>query len=46
MGTAKPPEGLAGLLVLGEVVNVRDALAAAAATASGDAEEVKYGRNR
>jgi uroporphyrin-III C-methyltransferase/precorrin-2 dehydrogenase/sirohydrochlorin ferrochelatase len=46
MGAAEPPEGLAGLLVLGEVVNVRDALAAAAATASGDAEEVKYGRNR
>jgi uroporphyrin-III C-methyltransferase/precorrin-2 dehydrogenase/sirohydrochlorin ferrochelatase len=46
MSEATPPEGLAGLLVLGEVVTVRDALAAAAATAGGNAGEVKYGRSR
>ena len=37
-----PPEGIAGVVVVGEVVQVRDALAA---TSEGEADEVKYGRS-
>jgi uroporphyrin-III C-methyltransferase / precorrin-2 dehydrogenase / sirohydrochlorin ferrochelatase len=46
MGTATPPPGLAGVLVIGEVVEVRHALSAAAARPSGARSEVTYGRNR
>ena len=41
-----PPQGLAGVLVIGEVVEVRHALSAVAARPSGAGSEVKYGRNR
>jgi uroporphyrin-III C-methyltransferase / precorrin-2 dehydrogenase / sirohydrochlorin ferrochelatase len=46
MGAATPPPGLAGVLVIGEVVEVRHALSAAAARPSGARSEVTYGRNR
>jgi uroporphyrin-III C-methyltransferase/precorrin-2 dehydrogenase/sirohydrochlorin ferrochelatase len=42
---AEPPAGVAGLLVVGEVVRVRDALAAASTPEAGRADEVKYGRS-
>jgi siroheme synthase len=42
---AEPPAGVAGLLVVGEVVRVRDALAAASTPEAGCADEVKYGRS-
>jgi precorrin-4 methylase len=43
---ATPPDGLPGILVVGEVVQVRDALSAALPEAGAAADEVKYGRNR
>jgi siroheme synthase len=46
MEAATPPPGLAGVLVIGEVVEVRHALSAAAARPSGARSEVTYGRNR
>ncbi len=46
MGAATPPQGLAGVLVIGDVVDVRQALSAAAARPSGARSEVRYGRNR
>ena len=46
MGAASPPPGLAGVLVVGEVVDVRHALSAVAARPSGARSEVKYVRNR
>ena len=46
MGTATPPPGLAGVLVIGDVVAVRHALSAAAWRASSARSEVMYGRNR
>ncbi len=45
MGTATPPPGLAGVLVIGDVVEVRHALNAAARRPSGAGSEVMYGRN-
>ena len=46
MGAATPPQGLAGVLVIGDVVDVRQALSAAAERPSGARSEVRYGRNR
>jgi uroporphyrin-III C-methyltransferase/precorrin-2 dehydrogenase/sirohydrochlorin ferrochelatase len=46
MGAATPPPGLAGVLVIGDVVDVRQMLGAAAARPSGARSEVMYGRNR
>jgi siroheme synthase len=40
--SANPPAGIPGVLVIGEVVQVRDALLSAANR--GEADEVKYGR--
>lgn len=45
MPSARPPDGIAGVLVVGEVVRIREALAGIAASGEG-ADEVKYGRNR
>jgi uroporphyrin-III C-methyltransferase/precorrin-2 dehydrogenase/sirohydrochlorin ferrochelatase len=42
VGDASPPEGIAGVLVVGEVIQVRNALSAAVAHDAG-ADEVKYG---
>jgi uroporphyrin-III C-methyltransferase/precorrin-2 dehydrogenase/sirohydrochlorin ferrochelatase len=42
---AEPPAGVAGVLVVGEVVRVRDALAAARTPAAAGAHEVRYGRS-
>ena len=42
--SAAPPDGVAGVVVVGEVVQVRDALAAAGSRQF-DADEVKYGRS-
>ena len=44
LGDVAPPEGLAGVLVVGEVVSIGEALAAAKATPAA-ADEVKYGRS-
>ena len=46
MGAATPPPGLAGVLVIGEVVDVRHALSAAAVRPSGARSEVRHVRNR
>jgi len=46
LGLAQPPDGLAGVLVVGDVVRVREVLAAASSRETDDAEEVSYGRNR
>jgi uroporphyrin-III C-methyltransferase/precorrin-2 dehydrogenase/sirohydrochlorin ferrochelatase len=48
LGANQPPAGIAGVLVIGEVVRVREALAAAAELASRDVEgeRVRYGGNR
>jgi uroporphyrin-III C-methyltransferase len=46
MGAATPPPGLAGVLVIGDVVEVQHALSAAARRPSGARNEVTYGRNR
>jgi uroporphyrin-III C-methyltransferase/precorrin-2 dehydrogenase/sirohydrochlorin ferrochelatase len=45
IGTATPPPGLAGVLIVGEVVDVRHALNAAAVPAGAD-NEVRYVSNR
>jgi siroheme synthase len=45
LGAAPAPEGAAGVLVVGEVVRVRDALAAAKARPVAATDEVKYGRH-
>ena len=46
IGGVETPDGIPGLLVIGEVVQVRDALSAASAVTGADAtDEVKYGRN-
>jgi uroporphyrin-III C-methyltransferase/precorrin-2 dehydrogenase/sirohydrochlorin ferrochelatase len=45
IATANPPAGLPGVMVVGEVVRVREALAAAAEP-SPATDEVTYGRNR
>jgi uroporphyrin-III C-methyltransferase len=42
---ASPPEGLPGVLVVGEVVRVREALLAASVRPEAATDEVKYGRN-
>ena len=44
MGTAVVPVGAAGVLVIGEVVQVREALATASARPAAAEDEVKYGR--
>jgi siroheme synthase len=44
LAAAEPPEGAPGVLVIGEVIQVRDALAAAHARPL-FADEVKYGRS-
>jgi uroporphyrin-III C-methyltransferase/precorrin-2 dehydrogenase/sirohydrochlorin ferrochelatase len=44
LAAAAPPEGLTGVLVIGDVVGIREALAAA--TAERTTDEVTYGRNR
>jgi uroporphyrin-III C-methyltransferase/precorrin-2 dehydrogenase/sirohydrochlorin ferrochelatase len=46
LAEATPPEGLAGVIVVGEVIQVRDALSAAATGSGAATDEVKYGRNR
>ena len=43
MGSAEPPEGVAGVLVVGEVVRVREVLASRPAES---VNEVSYGRSR
>jgi hypothetical protein len=43
---AAPPAGLPGVLVVGEVIQVRDALSAATTGSGAATDEVKYGRNR
>jgi siroheme synthase len=43
LGRPAPPDGLAGVLVIGEVVSIGEALAAANARPA-VADEVKYGR--
>ena len=43
---AAPPQGLPGVLVVGEVIQVRDALSAASSGAGAVTDEVSYGRNR
>ena len=40
------PQGLPGVLVIGEVVGVREALLAASVRPEAATDEVKYGRNR
>jgi uroporphyrin-III C-methyltransferase len=44
LGTPAPPDGVAGVLVIGEVVSIREALAAANARPA-VADEVRYGRS-
>ena len=44
MGTAVVPVGAAGVLVIGEVVQVREALATVSARPAAAEDEVKYGR--
>ena len=48
LGANEPPAGIAGVLVIGEVVRVREALASASELALRDVEgeRVRYGRNR
>ncbi len=43
--SAVPPEGVPGVLVVGEVVQIREALVAATARPAAAMGEVKYGRN-
>jgi uroporphyrin-III C-methyltransferase/precorrin-2 dehydrogenase/sirohydrochlorin ferrochelatase len=45
VGTASPPDGLPGVLVVGEVIDVREALLAASVPSEAATGEVKYGRN-
>ena len=44
LGAAAPPQGVAGVIVIGEVVSMREALAAGNAGPA-EADEVKYGRS-
>ena len=44
LGAPEPPEGIAGVLVVGEVVSIGEALAAANAQPA-EADEVSYGRS-
>ena len=44
LGAPAPPDGVAGVIVVGEVVSIREALAAGN-TRSVEADEVKYGRS-
>jgi uroporphyrin-III C-methyltransferase/precorrin-2 dehydrogenase/sirohydrochlorin ferrochelatase len=44
LGSNEPPAGVAGVMVVGEVVRLRESLAAAR-TDDRDADEVKYGRS-
>jgi uroporphyrin-III C-methyltransferase/precorrin-2 dehydrogenase/sirohydrochlorin ferrochelatase len=44
LGASAPPDGVAGVIVVGEVVSIREALAAGNARPA-DADEVKYGRS-
>ena len=46
LGSAEPPDGLAGVLVIGNVVEVGEALSAAARRPDVATDEVKYGRHR
>jgi uroporphyrin-III C-methyltransferase/precorrin-2 dehydrogenase/sirohydrochlorin ferrochelatase len=47
VGSVAPPEGVPGVMVVGEVVQIREALMAAGAVAGrADADEVKYGGYR
>jgi uroporphyrin-III C-methyltransferase len=46
LAQAEPPEGLHGVLVVGEVIQVRDALSAASTGSGAATDEVRYGRNR
>ena len=46
LGTAAPPDGVAGVLVIGNVVEIREALSAATRRPGAATDEVKYGRNR
>ena len=47
VGSAAPPEGIPGVMIVGEVVQIREALEAARAVAPrSDADEVKYGGHR
>jgi uroporphyrin-III C-methyltransferase/precorrin-2 dehydrogenase/sirohydrochlorin ferrochelatase len=47
MGAATPPPGLAGVLIVGDVVGVRHALVATGTDSAGTNNEVRsYGRNR
>ena len=49
LGANEPPAGIAGVVVIGEVVRVREALAGSTAVSAGDDagdNEVKYGRHR
>ena len=45
LGGAPVPAGAAGVIVIGEVVSIRDALSAAAFRPEAASDEVKYGRN-
>src|SRR5262245_28027260 len=46
VGSTQPPEGVAGVLVIGEVIRLRDALAAAGGVASPESgDRVNYGRS-
>jgi uroporphyrin-III C-methyltransferase/precorrin-2 dehydrogenase/sirohydrochlorin ferrochelatase len=45
LGSVTPPDGAAGVLVVGDVVQVREAVAAAMRPAVTAGGEVKYGRN-
>ena len=44
LGSAEPPDGVAGVIVIGEVVSIGEALAAASARPAA-ADEVSYGRS-
>jgi uroporphyrin-III C-methyltransferase/precorrin-2 dehydrogenase/sirohydrochlorin ferrochelatase len=46
MGDATPPDGLAGTIVVGRVVRIRDMLTTALAPRDATSSEVTYGRNR
>jgi uroporphyrin-III C-methyltransferase/precorrin-2 dehydrogenase/sirohydrochlorin ferrochelatase len=46
LATAAPPDGQPGVIVIGEVVAIRDALGLATASDTKDENEVTYGRGR
>ena len=46
IAAASPPEGVAGVLIVGEVVHVREALSASSADTGVATDEVRYGRHR